>query len=113
MALGPAGYIPYKTNLVTYDLMGITDRHIAHKQMVFQEGYAGHEKHDGAYILSRRPDYLFLGNVDVTDQPRVGFIPPFSRELDIYQNPIFQREYEMISLPLARGKYVNCFKRRE
>jgi len=113
IALGPAGYIPYKTGFKTYDLMGITDRHIAHRQMTFQEGYAGHEKHDGAYILSHRPDYLFLGNVDVTDRPRSGFIPPFSRELDIYQHPIFQREYELTSLPLAGGQYVNCFKRRD
>ncbi len=29
--------------------------------MAFTQGYAGHEKHDGAYILSRRPDYLLLG----------------------------------------------------
>jgi len=117
IALGPAGYIPYRTGLVTYDLLGITDRHIAHRKLAFSEGYAGHEKHDGAYILSLRPDYLLLGNVDITDQPRRGFIPPFTRELDIYQNPIFQADYELVSLPVglltANLLYINQFPDRK
>jgi len=112
IALGPAGYIPYRTGFVTYDLLGITDRHIAHRKVAFSEGYAGHEKHDGAYILGRRPDYLLLGNVDVTDQPRRSIVPPYSRELDIFQNPAFARNYELVSLPLAGGKYLNCFRRK-
>ncbi len=113
IALGPAGYIPYRTGFVTYDLLGITDRHIAHKKIAFREGYPGHEKHDGISILSGQLDLLFLVDFYVTNQPRRGFIPPFNRELDIYQQPAFQRDYEVISLPLAGGKYVNCFKRRD
>ena len=85
----------------------------AHKKMPFTQGYAGHEKHDGPYILSQRPDYLLLGNVDVTTQPRRTLIPPFSREVDILTNPIFQREYEQIAIPLDQGMYLNCFKRRD
>ncbi len=113
IALGPAGYIPYKTGFVTYDLLGVTDRHIAHQKMAFTQGYAGHEKHDGTYIIGHRPDYLLLGNVDVTDQPRRSLIPPFAREVDILTQPVFQRDYEQVALPLAGGKYVNCFKRKD
>ncbi len=113
LALGPAGYIPYRTGFVSYDLMGITDAHIAHLDMPFTQGYAGHEKHDGAYILSRRPDLLLMSNVDITRTPRNGaLIPPFERELDIYQNPDLPRHYEQISIPLPGGRYLNCFRRK-
>jgi len=113
IALGPAGYIPFRTGFKAFDLLGVTDRHIAHKQMPFTQGYAGHEKHDGPYILSQRPDYLLLGNVDVTSQPRQSLIPPFSREVDILTHPVFQRDYEQVVIPLDAGRYLNCFKRRD
>ncbi len=113
IALGPVGYIPYRTGFVTYDLLGLTDRHIARRKMRFQQGYAGHEKHDGAHILGRRPDYLLLGNVDVTQQPRRSPMRPFARELDIFQHPIFHAEYVPVFLPLPGGKYLNCFVRRD
>ncbi len=112
IALGPAGYIPYKTGLKCYDLYGITDRHIAHRKMAFRQGYAGHEKHDGDYIISQRPDYILLGNVDVTSQPRRTLIPPLNREVDIIQNQTFLQGYELVNIPLAGGKYLNCFKRK-
>jgi hypothetical protein len=113
IALGPAGYIPYRTGFESFDLLGITDRYIAHKKMPFTQGYAGHEKHDGPYILGKRPHYLLLGNVDVTRQPRRGLIPPYARETDILTSSVFQRDYEQVVIPLAKGKYLNCFKRRD
>ncbi|MHB8080458.1 MAG: hypothetical protein ACYDIE_14545 [Candidatus Krumholzibacteriia bacterium] len=113
IALSPVGYIPWRTGFVTYDILGLTDRHIAHRRMAFTQGYAGHEKHDGAYILSRRPDYLLLGNVDVTDRPRREPMRPFARELDIFQSPVFQREYVPVYLELPGGRYLNLFKRAD
>jgi hypothetical protein len=113
IALAPVGYIPYRTGLVTYDILGLTDPVIARREMDFEIGYAGHEKHDGARILSRRPDYMLLGNVDVTEEPRRGLIPPFRPELDIYRDPAFQRDYVSVSIPLDDGGYLNCFRRRE
>ena len=111
IALSPVGYIAYRTGFVAYDLLGITDRHIAHRRMPFAIGYAGHEKHDGAYILSRRPDYLLLGNVDVTDQPRQSPIPPDASEVDIFENPIFRSRYAPVFIPLPEGKFLNCYRR--
>ena len=111
IALSPVGYIPYRTGFVSYDILGITDRHIAHRKIAFTQGLAGHEKHDGAYILSRRPDYLLLGNVDVTDEPRQGPIPAFRRELDIFTSPLLRSGYVQVSLLLPCGKYLNMFKR--
>ncbi len=107
------GYIPWRTGFVTYDILGLTDRHIAHRRMAFTQGYAGHEKHDGAYILSRRPDYLLLGNVNVTDQPLRAPMRPFTRELDIFQSPVFQTQYVPVYLELPGGRYLNLFKRAD
>lgn len=112
IALAPVGYIPYRTGLVTYDILGLTDPAIARREMDFEIGYAGHEKHDGARILSRHPDYLLLGNVDVTAERRRGVIPPFRPELDIYRNPDFARDYESVSIPLDGGGFLNCYRLR-
>ncbi len=113
IALSPVGYIPWRTGFVTYDILGLTDRHIAHRRMAFTQGYAGHEKHDGAYILSRRPDYLLLGNVNVTDRPLTAPMRPFARELDIFQSPVFQSQYVPVYLELPGGRYLNLFKRAD
>jgi arabinofuranosyltransferase len=112
IALGPAGYIPYITGFKTWDFYGIIEPSIAHQEVPFTQGYAGHEKHDGPYIVSLRPDYILIGNVDITDEPRQGLIPPHVRELDIVRNKSFQMEYEQIYLPVKGGKYLNMFRRK-
>ena len=63
LAVNTAGSIPYHARaLVAIDMLGLTDEHIAHKQMPdFGHGAVGHEKFDGAYVISRRPDYLVFG----------------------------------------------------
>jgi len=112
IALGPAGYIPYITGFKTWDFYGIIEPDIAHQDVKFAEGYAGHEKHDGDHIVAMRPDYILIGNVDITDRPRQGLIPPHTREVDIVLNKTFQARYEQIYLPVKGGKYLNMFRRR-
>jgi hypothetical protein len=112
IALGPAGYIPWITGMKSYDFYGLVDPAIAHKEVEFTHGYAGHEKHDGALVLERRPDYILIGNVDITDQPRTQLIPPLDREVDIVTNEDFQQDYEQIHIPVAGGKYLNLFRRK-
>jgi hypothetical protein len=113
IALGPAGYIPWRTGLRTIDFYGIIDPVIAHRPVTFSHGYAGHEKHDGAYVISRRPDYILIGNVDITDQPRTGLIPPLDREVDIVLDRDFQAGYEQIYLPTGKGRFLNLFRRKD
>lgn len=112
IALGPAGYIPYITGFKTYDYYGLVVPEISHKEITFKHGYAGHEKHDGGFLLSQEPDYFLIGNVDITDSPRQGLIPILDREKDIVFDPRFDQNYEMISIPVAGGKYFNLFKRK-
>ncbi|MFO7610542.1 MAG: hypothetical protein R6X35_15370 [Candidatus Krumholzibacteriia bacterium] len=113
IALGPAGYIPWRTGFNTLDFYGIVTPAIARKQVTFRHGYPGHEKTDGAYIVSRRPDCILIGNVDITDRPREGLIPPLDREVDIVLDRRFQQEYEQAWLPVAGGKVLNYFRRKD
>ncbi len=113
LALGPAGYIPWKTGLVCYDFYGLVDPRIAHREVAFTHHYAGHEKHDADLVLARRPDYILLGNVDVTTGPRTGPTVVLDREMDIYNHPDFKRDYVRMAMPLGGGKYLNMFQRRD
>ncbi len=112
LALGPAGYIPWKTGLVCYDFYGLVDPQIAHRKLTFTHHYAGHEKHDGALVLARRPDYILLGNVDITDKPRTGPAIALDREMDIFNNPDFKRDYIRIAVRIGDHKFLNMFQRK-
>ena len=113
IALGPAGYIPYVTGFKTLDYYGLVVPAISHKDVEFEQGYAGHEKHDGGYLLSQAPDYFLIGNVDITDGPRQGLIPILERERDIVFDKRFGQHYRMVSLPVGDGKYLNMFQRQK
>ena len=106
IALGPAGYIPYVTGLKTFDYYGLVVPEISHRDITFENGYAGHEKHDGGFLLSMKPDYFLIGNVDITEGPRQGLIPILDREKDIVFDPRFDQNYEMISIPVGGSKYL-------
>jgi hypothetical protein len=55
-----AGAIAYFSDRFVIDVYGLNDLHIGHLQVAdMGEGKAGHEKSDPAYVLSRRPDYIF------------------------------------------------------
>ena len=113
LALGPAGYIPWRTGLVCYDFYGLVDPRIAHKKMAFTHHYAGHEKHDADLVLRRRPDYILLGNVDVTTGPRQGPTVVLDREMDIAEHPVFKRDYVRMAVPIGGDKYLNLFQRKD
>lgn len=67
IALNTAGSPPYFAPDNTYiDMLGLNDPHIArknveiHYDIVYQK-FPGHNKGDGEYILSRKPDYIIVG----------------------------------------------------
>ena len=62
IALYVAGAIPYYSELYTIDMLGLTDVHIAHREMPnMGYGSAGHEKRDWDYVLSKNPTYIMTG----------------------------------------------------
>jgi hypothetical protein len=121
VATVPIGAVAFYSGLPTIDMMGLTDRHIARVPvMQLGKGWAGHEKHDGAYVLSREPDMLLLGNIHVSREPQTTISRIYSsmapavmiREYDIVSNPTFQRNYHHRSYPLGDGTYLHAFVRR-
>src|SRR5262249_20059070 len=65
VALNTAGSTPfYADDLVFLDMLGLNDAHIARRpvtdiELAWQR-VPGHLKGDGAYVLSRKPDYVVI-----------------------------------------------------
>lgn len=120
LATVPIGAVGYYSGLRVHDMLGLTDKHIARQRPPrMGEGWAGHEKHDGAYILSRRPTYLLLGNIDVTPRPRKLNAQPFipytdaniwAREKDIYADGRLFELYQPRCVQLGTNAYLNFYE---
>jgi hypothetical protein len=54
------GEIPYRTGLVTYDVYGLTDRHVARYGRFDPDSPAGHQRSDLDYSLGLEPDFLVM-----------------------------------------------------
>jgi len=95
IALNTAGSTPYFAAEYRYiDMLGLNDSHIAKRvitetQLPWQD-VPGHRKGDGAYVLSREPDYILIGpalGVSIDD-------PWFLSDLEIANDPHFLNDYE-------------------
>jgi hypothetical protein len=107
MAATPAGAIAYFSRLDVIDMLGLNDTHIGHMPVAnMGGGRAGHEKGDGAYVLSRRPAYILLGNVAVLPFP-INDDTTMAKKLvrrsehEIWDTPAFHRDYERVVVQLA------------
>ena len=116
LAVGPCGAIPYYSGLVTYDTLGLNDRHIARTRSDSERGPFGHDKGDGAYILSLRPTYL-IALPELTSEPttRATWYDKSFRE--IYALPEFHSRYEHQTVRISGGAfdgtYFNYWRRIE
>ena len=48
-----------------------------------------------------------------TDTPRTGPTVALKREMDIFNNPDFKRDYARIALRIGDHKFLNLFQRKE
>lgn len=120
LAAVPIGAVAYYSGLHAIDMVGLTDAHIARRRMpTMGAGWAGHEKHDGPYVVSRRPTYLLLGNIDVTPAPRDLTAEPFIpyrnraillREADVLTVPDFRESYRPRSIRLGDEEWLNLYE---
>ena len=108
IATNTAGSIPYFSRLKTIDMLGLNDLHIAHRPIVVGKGRPGHEKGDGVYVLSRRPDYIHLGSSLGSIRPDHGFLG----DKEIFAQPLFQQLYELKIISLPSGKKLNIFQKK-
>jgi hypothetical protein len=123
LAAAPIGAVSYYSEPYVYDMLGLTNKHISRREMAHTEiSWTGHEKHDGHYILSQKPTYLLLGNIDVTDKPRNPqnrpFIPYFNkyiweREKDMFETDLIFKMYAPRSVEIAPDQYLNFYEIKE
>jgi arabinofuranosyltransferase len=101
VALSTAGSTPFVAEDLRFiDMLGLNDVHIAHREITRLELpwqlVPGHLKGDGAYVLSRRPDYIILGPAEGTTTDA----PWFLSGLEISRDPRFEADYVLRQVEL-------------
>lgn len=94
IALNTAGSTPYFAHNNTYiDMLGLNDTTIARreidKKVLSLQNIPGHEKGDGEYVLSRKPDYIIMGPAEGTSAQ----YPWFLSDLEISRSRSFRDNY--------------------
>ena len=116
IAVVPIGAIGYYSRLKVVDMVGIVDQVIAHTPL--DDRYSaswrpGHDKGDGAYVLSRRPDLIQL--VDgLTSQPHPGpddNAMQYKSIVEIWGSEEFHTRYRFEPIAVGGGWYYNLYRR--
>lgn len=107
IATNAAGSLPYFSKLRTIDMLGLNDVHISHKKVDrVGRGIAGHEKGDGEYVLSLKPDFIQF------ESSLGSRFPKFLSDQEIYNSSVFHKLYEFWSFDLNSGKKLNLYVRK-
>jgi hypothetical protein len=121
VALNTAGSTPYFAPRFRYlDMLGLNDKVIAHRKIGALEapwqGMPGHFKGDGAYVLSRRPDFVILGAA----MGSTAADPKFLSDVELSRDPRFASDYELVQVrlgydgePVADGGFLFSYYRRK
>lgn len=110
IATNTAGTIPYYSKLKTIDMLGLNDRHIAHRLVPFMgHGYAGHEKGDGDYVFRLQPDIVQFASASGSIRPGVLFMG----DRELFNIPGFQESYELREYCLDDGSPLYLYVRRD
>lgn len=118
VATVPIGAIGYESGLTVIDMLGITDEHIAHRDLSIGSGPAGHEKYDSEYVLDRQPDIIVLVdtltptpvNQGYYESVRLSLVTAFA---DMIENPRLEREYQMRAVEIEEDRWLNLLVRNE
>jgi hypothetical protein len=100
VATNCAGTVPYFSELPCIDMLGLTDAHIA-RVRPDRTAWIGHEKGDGEYVLSRRPEVVILGGAEGSAEPW-----PFPGDRQLAASPGFRAAYRLQRVPLAGFEFV-------
>ena len=102
VALHSAGATPWRAPGMRYiDMLGLNDPVIAHRTPIpmraIQQPLPGHLKGDGAYVLSRRPDYIIAGFAegDLVEEGQ------FLSDVELAEAPEFARCYRLQQVDIA------------
>jgi arabinofuranosyltransferase len=95
LATNTAGSVAYYSDLPIVDMLGLNDLHIAHQEAPnIGSGQAGHEKGDGAYVLSRHPVIVQLGSSMGSGGP------VFRGDSGIFISEEFKTGYSPVRVPM-------------
>ena len=114
-----AGAIPYRSKLRTYDLLGLTDSHVARHGAICPEAAIGHQRVASDYILGRRPDYIIFPVFGVRDEPALAdpaLWPQISHQYwcslnHLVTRPAVARDYRYRAARLETGTWVEFLER--
>lgn len=112
-AIGAAGWFMDRPLI---DMMGLTDETIAHTPLPTGKNYAGHEKYNTDYVLSRRPAVVMLCMMELPKPlehcPEVveGFAMMPAR-IDMLKTERFSAEYVYANHPFGRGFFATFVRR--
>jgi hypothetical protein len=118
VAVVPAGSIPYESRLPSIDMLGLSDKHIAHRHLHLPAVIVGHEKYDSEYVLDRKPEIIIL-NDHLTRAPwRFSDYGALSAQVitaipDMLKSPRLIEEYQPRSAEITKGRWLNLFVRRD
>ncbi|MBK7142153.1 MAG: hypothetical protein IPH75_08740 [bacterium] len=116
IALNTAGSTPYYAPDHRFiDMLGLNDRTIAKRKdppkVARWQDVPGHEKGDGKYVLSRKPDYIIAGGA-AGYAVTMGW---FLTEYELAREPEFSRWYtpEMILIPVRQYEGFELYEESE
>jgi len=105
--------------LPTIDMLGVNDRYIAHLDLPLGRVAPGHEKHDGGYVLSRKPEFIWLGlavepapfdSIAAYESPGFKLGGPLWTE--VTENPYVWFLYRPVAVQIDEG-WINLLVRRD
>jgi arabinofuranosyltransferase len=115
VAVCAAGALPFHAGFPAIDMLGLNDAHIARVPPDRRYFYPGHQRHDGPYVLSRRPDLILLANGPIVAGGPAPFdwraVRPY--EQDLAADPRFTADYLLIHFPLDGERRVQLFAHRD
>ncbi len=107
VATNSAGALAFYSERVIVDMLGLNDAEIAHTPVErMGAGKAGHERGNGFYVLSRKPDYVFFG------PPKGSADPMFRGDEELFKLPTFRRRYVYERVKLNEEFTISFYRRQ-
>jgi hypothetical protein len=107
IAVLPAGAIPYYSELVALDMLGLNDVEIAHTPVRMGAGQAGHEKFNLEYVLRRDPTFVVVGVYALSNGTSLPQVTPYYPiELALLSSPVFRERYRPVVASTAGGAFT-------
>jgi len=95
IAVNTAGSLPYYAERPTLDMLGLTDATIARRPIyIVSEGWAGHRRGWGEYVLARRPKVILWYNAAGSREPF------YMGDHELADSPVFRFFYQLRSVSL-------------